>query len=245
MKAVILAAGTSQRLRPLTDHTPKTLLAVAGVPILRRMMTSLIESGVSEFVIVTGYLEDKLKAAVREWFPAARCTFVTNPEYATKNNGSSLLVARAAVGAADFLLLDGDIIFDKAVVDRLLASGKADCLALRPSRELGVEEMKVKLGADGRVEAIAKTIEPTTAAGESIGIERFSAATATRLFAALEQRLVGQGLWNEYYESSFQQIVDEGVPLYTVDCGGLYCAEIDTPEDLAVVDAAVRARTAA
>src|SRR5437870_3888633 len=79
MKAVILAAGCATRLRPYSDDTPKTLLPVAGVPILRRTITSLLRVGFDQFVIGTGYLEHMVRDAGsamgesvgREWFSAA------------------------------------------------------------------------------------------------------------------------------------------------------------------------------
>ncbi|MBQ4041882.1 MAG: NTP transferase domain-containing protein, partial [Prevotella sp.] len=50
MKAIILAAGTASRLRPLTEHTPKSLLNIGERPLLQRSMDALIENGVREFV---------------------------------------------------------------------------------------------------------------------------------------------------------------------------------------------------
>ena len=96
MKAVILAAGTASRLRPLTEHRPKTLLTVGGVPILRRLLANLLAASVDDFIVVTGYLEQQISEAVRTWYPRLRCTFITNPDYATKNP-SSLLLARGAI----------------------------------------------------------------------------------------------------------------------------------------------------
>ena len=69
MKAVILAAGCATRLRPHSDDTPKTLLPVGGVPILRRTITSLMRCGFDQFVIGTGYLEHMVRQAVATWFP--------------------------------------------------------------------------------------------------------------------------------------------------------------------------------
>ena len=68
--------------------------------------------------------------------------------------------------------------------------------------------------------------------GESVGIELFSALSSKRLFAALHTRVREQNLVNEYYEASFQQIVDEGTTLYGVDIGSMYASEIDTIDDL-------------
>ena len=60
MKAVILAAGTASRLRPLTNDTPKCLLKIGGRCLLQRSMDALIANGIRQFVIVTGYLRGKI-----------------------------------------------------------------------------------------------------------------------------------------------------------------------------------------
>src|SRR5512141_2918308 len=118
MKAVILAAGCATRLRPLSDDTPKTLLPVGGVPILRRTMTSLLRCGFDQFVIGTGYLEHMVREAVASWFPPGTLdvSFVTNPDFRSTNNAYSLLLMREQVENDGFILLDGDVVFDLDVI---------------------------------------------------------------------------------------------------------------------------------
>ena len=100
MKAVILAAGCATRLRPYSDDTPKTLLPVAGVPILRRTITSLLRAGFDQFVIGTGYLEHMVRDAVASWFPSLDVTYVSNPDFRTTNNAYSLWLCREACANA-------------------------------------------------------------------------------------------------------------------------------------------------
>lgn len=241
MKAVLLAAGTATRLRPLTDDVPKCLLPVGGKPILGRALEHLGALGVDETIVVTGYLRERVAAFVGERFAGARVTLVDNPAYATTNNAASLLRAAKAIAGRPFLLLDADIVFARDVAGALLRDARENTLALRPAHDLGEEEMKCEVAPDGRVVAISKQVPVARAAGESIGIERFGAAASARLFEVLRDRIEGRGLANEYYEASFQQMIDEGVPIHAVTVAGLYCAEIDTPDDLARVDAEVRA----
>jgi choline kinase len=245
MKAVILAAGSATRLRPLTEHLPKCLLEVAGRPILRRLLDHLAALGVTEVTIVLGYLGSKIREAVQQWSPEdTRVNFTDNFEYATTNNGYSTLLAAPAASGHEFVLLDADIVCEREVIARVLQHEIPDCLGVRPSNSLGVEEMKIVLDAKGRVRECAKTVDPKTAIGESIGINRFSPAASTRFFAALEDRVRAKGLVNEYNDSAVQQMIDEqGYELWPVDLGTLYCAEIDTPADLAEVDAKVRTMT--
>jgi choline kinase len=233
VKAVLLAAGTSSRLRPLTNETPKCLLDVGGAPILRRALAHLAAAKVHEVVLVTGFQEQKIQAAVREWFPQLRVTLISNPDYATTNNAYSLLLTRERVAGREFILLDSDIVFEEGVLRLVMDSPHADCLALRPDPNLGAEEIKARCDAGGRVLEIGKTFDPKLAAGESIGIERFAATTSARLFEVLEERVIRRELRREFYEASFQQMIDQGLDMRALSVGGLYCTEIDTLEDLA------------
>jgi choline kinase len=243
MKAVILAAGCATRLRPYSDDTPKTLLPVGGVPILRRTITNLLRVGFDQFVIGTGYLEHMVRDAVASWFPGLDVTYVINREFQITNNAYSLLLTREHVQDGGFILLDGDVVFDVSVVEELVDRGP-DCLAVRSVGEIGLEEVKVTADNEDRVLAIGKHVPVRSAMGESVGIELFSVASSKRLFTALHQRVREQGLVNEYYEAAFQQIIDEGSTLYGVDIGSMYATEIDTVEDLNAANARLAQRPA-
>jgi choline kinase len=243
VKAVILAAGCATRLRPFSDASPGTLLRVGGVPILRRQMTTLLRSGFDQFVICTGHLEPMIHTAVASWFPNLDVTFVTNPAFRTTNNAASLLLARAHVEHGAFLLLDGDVVFDLAVIEELVERGP-DCLAVRSVGQLGLEEVKVTADVEDRVLAIGKHVPVRSAMGESVGIHLFSAATSARLFAVLDARVRAQGLVNEYYEAAIQQLLDEGTTLYGIDIGSMYASEIDTVEDQVAANEALAERPA-
>src|SRR5512140_2329483 len=243
MKAVILAAGCATRLRPHSDDTPKTLLPVGGVPILRRTITNLLRVGFDQFVIGTGYLEHMVRDAVESWFPGLDVTFVTNHEFQSTNNAYSLLLMREHVEQGAFILLDGDVVFDVGVVEELVDRGP-DCLAVRSVGEIGLEEVKVMADKEDRVLAIGKHVPVRSAMGESVGIELFSGASSKRLYGALHQRVIDQGLVHESYEAAFQQIIDEGSTLYGVDIGSMYATEIDTIEDLMAANAWLAQRPA-
>jgi choline kinase len=135
------------------------------------------------------------------------------------------------------------VVFDLGVVEELVERGP-DCLAVRSVGEIGLEEVKVTADIQDRVLAIGKHVPVRSAMGESVGIELFSAASSKKLFAALHARVREQNLVNEYYEASFQQIVDDGVTLYGVDIGSMYATEIDTLEDLMAAEARLSQRPA-
>ena len=232
MTAVLLAAGISSRLRPLTDATPKSLLPVGGKPLLQRTLEILQRFGVQRCIIVTGYLNEMLESFVRPLPLDLEISFVHNPLFSSTNNNYSLWLSQSALNGDALLLLDADILFDRRILGRLLKSPHADVMVMRRSNELGHEEIKVELNSHGRVVRIGKEVDPQKAAGESLGIEKFSAATAQKLFATLGRRKDR----NEFYEASFQEIIDAGAEFYTVESGEFPCIEIDTPEDYALAD---------
>ncbi|MGB2680385.1 MAG: sugar phosphate nucleotidyltransferase, partial [Candidatus Competibacter sp.] len=80
MRAMILAAGRGERMRPLTDHTPKPLLLVAGKPLIAHHLEALRAAGFREIVINTGHLGEQLPAALgdgRTW--AVRIAYSPEP----------------------------------------------------------------------------------------------------------------------------------------------------------------------
>ena len=87
MKAVILAAGMASRLRPLTLNTPKCLLKVGARPLLQRSMDALIQSGITEFVIVTGYLHGMIEDFVKvQYGDGISVKFIHNDVFDSTNN---------------------------------------------------------------------------------------------------------------------------------------------------------------
>ncbi|MBC7188268.1 MAG: phosphocholine cytidylyltransferase family protein [Calditrichaeota bacterium] len=231
MQAVILAAGEARRLRPLTVTQPKCLLEVTdGTTVLDATVENLLWAGVDELVLVTGFCAERIRAHVAARYPRLRVQWVHNERFATTNNAFSLWLTREAV-RGPFLLLDADILFDRRILAMLLGVKHQDALAVRTAGHWSEEDMKVVLDSQGFVQTISKGVRVESAAGESIGIEKFSAQFASALFAELGRRMDGGPGAQEFYEASFQAVIDAGLRLYGLDISPLQCVEIDTLED--------------
>jgi choline kinase len=157
-------------------------------------------------------------------------TFIYNERYEQTNNIYSLWLTRPYTEGQDVLLLDSDIVFDPQIVARLLDCGQADALALN-RHELGEEEIKVIVDADNRVTEISKVCSIQQAVGESIGIERMSAAYTRALFAELQRMIEGEGLDNVFYERAFERLIPQGHSFYVLDTTELFSIELDTVSD--------------
>ncbi len=228
MTGILLAAGIGSRLRPLTESRPKCLLEVGGVTLLERTLRAFVEAGVDECLLVTGYLQGMVEGAVRGFGLPLKVRFVHNERFGATNNNYSLWLAGLQAEGEDIILLDGDILFETGILRSLIGAAEPDALVVRAGGPLGAEEIKVELDGAGAVRRIGKEVDPGCADGESIGIEKFSAPAARELFRILGRRRERY----EFYEASFQELIDGGVRLAAVSAGGMACMEIDTPQDL-------------
>ncbi|OLS33198.1 MAG: UTP--glucose-1-phosphate uridylyltransferase AglF, partial [Candidatus Heimdallarchaeota archaeon AB_125] len=89
MKVVILAAGEGIRLKPLTDFNPKPMLKVLGEPILKRTISDFLKFGINSFVIVTHFMEEKIKNYLLSDFPSTEFAFIHQEEL--NGTGNALL----------------------------------------------------------------------------------------------------------------------------------------------------------
>ena len=231
MKAVILAAGIASRLRPLTDNTPKCLLKVGEKNILELTINNIIANNIYDVIIVTGYLEEKIKNFVSNKYPGLNVTYIYNEVYASTNNIYSLWLTKESLSGDEMLLMDSDIIFDKEIITTLLASKFETCLALK-RHDVQDEEIKVKADENGRVLEIGKTVKFQDAIGESIGIEKFGVETLKELFTIIDRKIIVEKNVNQFYEAAFQELADNGVNIFAVDTTEYICMEIDTAADL-------------
>lgn len=232
MKSIILAAGVSARLRPLTNNTPKCLLKIGGKTILERTLDNLLAYDLNDVIIVTGYLQEQIKSFVARYYQQLNVTYIFNDKYDTTNNIYSLWMTKDLVMNNEMLLMDSDILFDKRILDLLLKSEYPNCIALRSDHQLGDEEIKVQLNSDKSIAEISKTVDLNRAAGESIGIEKFSAEFTNKLFEILDRKILAENKVNIFYEAAFQDAINDVNKIYAVDIGSLKCIEIDFAEDI-------------
>ncbi len=227
-RAIILAAGNSRRLFPLTKTCPKCLLGINGQTLLERTLSALVESDIKEVIIITGHGRFRVEKAVAEFNYSGWVRFLFNPFYAVTNNLVSLGLARPLMDDG-FLLINSDLYFDNRILFKL-TEAEGDCLVIERQKPLGEEEMKVKI-EDGRIVDIGKDLLPSVASGEYIGMAKFLARGGSLLKEKLTEHLARNG-YQEFYESAIKDLFVP-IPIKPVFTDGLPWIEIDTPEDLA------------
>jgi MurNAc alpha-1-phosphate uridylyltransferase len=158
-KAIILAAGRGERMRPLTDHTPKPLLPVRGKPLIEWHLEALARAGVREVVINTAWLEAQFPAALGD---GTRWGLEIHYVHEGRDHGGALETAGGIANALPLLgpvfwVVSGDVFlpgfeFAPAALERFEGSDEiahlwlVDNAAHHPQGDFGID-------ADGRATA--------------------------------------------------------------------------------------------
>lgn len=108
MKAMVLAAGRGERMRPLTDHLPKPLLPVAGKPLLLHHLERLADAGFTDVVINVAYLGEQIVARFGDG-RALGLRIAWSREDEPLETAGGVAKARPLLGEAPFLLVNADV----------------------------------------------------------------------------------------------------------------------------------------
>jgi len=128
MKAILLAAGEGLRLRPLTETTPKPLLKVLGVPILKRTIDTLNKFGIKDFVIITNYLEEQIKTYIKETLSDLSIEFVHQTEI--KGTANALLLAKSKIDEKFLIAVNGDCIYSDSLIKRTVEAAQQGIISV-------------------------------------------------------------------------------------------------------------------
>ena len=229
MNAIILAAGKGMRLNEgKANAKPKCMEVVNGISIIKYQITACQKVGIENFTIVVGYQKDMLKKHVLEFLPEKYVSFIENDKYETTNTLGSLWAAKMFCYES-FVYFNADVLFHKDLLSMLLKE-QGKCMLLVEKKEVGEEEVKVRVSQYGFIHEIGKHIPPAEAQGEFIGIGVFNDRYCREFVRALEQG-INEGQENNYFEWSVNLICEQ-IRLQAVYTDGLPCIEIDFPEDL-------------
>lgn len=224
MKAVIVAAGSSRRLYPLTLETPKPLIKIDGTPLIERSIKILHAHGIVDIAVVVGYLKEKFRVLLEEGVK-----LIENPDYASTNNMASLYCARRFVNSGDFVYLHGDIYYHPDILKKCITNKKDFILAV-DKKKCDREDMKVAV-EKGLVVRSSKDILPEEAYGEWIGIAKLSGRAPGKLFSTINKILKEKK--KTYYDTyAFTRLADAGCRINKVHTSGLPWMEIDFPAEL-------------
>lgn len=235
MKALILNSGLGHRLGVLTSEHPKCMTEISSADtILSRQLKLLVKAGIQDVVMTTGYFDNILVNYCHSLNLPLHITFVNNPFYRETNYIYSIYCAREFLRDEDILLLHGDLVFEISVLEDILRAEES-CMKVSSTLPLPEKDFKAVI-RDGMVQAV--------------GVEFFESAMEAQALYKLNRS--DWNLWLDkicafcehdqrscYAETALNEITDV-CRIRAYDVQDRLCAEIDTPEDLAVVTAKLR-----
>ena len=231
MKAVILSAGQGSRLLPLTEDCPKCLLPINSSRLIELQIKHLIECGIDDVTVVVGFRAAAVESFLgvfRRAGLAIRTLF--NPFFNVADNLASCWIARSEMDR-DFVLLNGDTVFEPAVLESLLAAPPAPVtLAIDRKAVYDSDDMKVRVQGDRLVE-VGKTLSSEEVDGESIGMMRFLGEGPGRFAGVLDEIMHTPNGISWWYLKAIGVLAGQGL-VQTHSIEGLTWGEVDFPADL-------------
>ena len=221
--AVIPVAGVGTRLRPHTHTVPKALINVAGKAMVAHILDELRAAGVEDFVLVVGYMGDRVRDYMAKHYPGLPVRFVEQPE--RKGLGHAIHLTRESVGDRDVIIVLGDTLFRvdfRGVLDRRIS--RIGVKKVEDPRRFGVVEM------DGdRVRRFVEKPEHPVSNLAIVGI--YYLVDTPALFRALE-KIISQGRATRgefQLTDALQDMLEQGVPMETFPVEGWYdCGKWET-----------------
>ena len=225
----------------MTDDRPKCLIEFGGRSLLDRQLDTLAANGVREAVVVTGFHDELVNAAVerrRQAGEAPQVCTVFNPFFKVADNLGSLFLVREEL-QGDCLVWNGDTLVSNALMSRVIGNRREGiCVTIDRKPAYDEDDMKVIAADDGRLRAIGKRIAEGVNA-ESIGLLAFRADGADRFRDAIEKAMrtsEGTTIW---YLRVIHHLAQNG-EVWTLDIKGEEWGEVDFPEDVERAEALVR-----
>ena len=200
MKAVILAAGEGSRMRPLTYTRPKVMLPIANRPILEHLLVEARESGIREFIFITGYCDEQ----VRGYFGSGErwgVNIIYRKQRKQLGTADALKMIEGLTGG-NFLMINGDIIVNRKDIKRLANNGgnTLSVIEVEDTRGLGTVELD-----KGKVTHIHEKMEKPPTRMANAGLYLFT----PDIFDAISQ--TAKSPRGEYeITASLQLMIDNG-----------------------------------
>lgn len=226
MKALILNSGLGSRMGVLTSEHPKCMTEISGIEtILSRQLKLILEAGIRDVVITTGYFDSVLVNYCNSLNIRLNYTFINNPLYAQTNYIYSIYCAREYL-YDDILLMHGDIVFDRTLLRDMLEH-KSSCMKVSSTIPLPDKDFKAVV-KDGQIKAVG--IEFFDSAMEAQALYKLN-IDDWRIWLNKICEYCENGKMNCYAEVALNEVADE-CHINAFDVKDRLCTEIDNPEDL-------------
>lgn len=229
MKALILNSGVGRRMGAVTEHHPKCMTSISeDHTIISWQLSLLKELGITDVIMTTGPFEDALKEHIAPYHSGVRC--VNNPRCAETNYIYSMELAREYLLDDDIILLHGDLVPEKSVLEELIRAPHS-AAALEDGIPLPEKDFKARL-RDGRIREIGINVfgEDCMACQPAYKLLRGDMQTWMNAIG----EFCARGETGVYAENALNTKFDV-IEMRPLMLHGRLCNEIDNTDDLAAV----------
>ena len=228
-KAVILAAGMGLRLQPITHYLPKCLVEVNGRSLLTRAINALESQGFDEVIVVTGFKNEMIEAAIKKMDVSIRIKTVHNEIYDSTNNIYSLWLVNDVVNEP-FLLMESDLILEDEIYGAFTQPDRIALDNYDPLIHSGTTVTINNLGIVDRM-FIKKDPEQNTPIFKTVNVYSFSIQTWNLLRDKIAEHIDACDV-NIFYEVAINSLIKSGqIEMEMVDFSRVMWHEIDSISD--------------
>jgi len=230
--ALLLAAGTGSRLKPLTIDKHKCLTMLHGASILERLLACLNHHKFKRLIVVTGYLDDSIREFLGDEVGDVKIEYIFCSQYKDTNNIYSLWMARKVISES-FLLLECDLVFDKSMLNEMIYPDKMAVAQIEP----WMNGTCITINESKQITSFLKSNEECSVSKyKTVNIYSISLDSWRTIEKKLENH-ISEGKVNDYYEIVFAEMLSENTLAFDVAFfDNKYWYEIDTIKDLEMAE---------
>ena len=225
--AVIMAAGMGTRFGDKTKVMPKGFIPFNGVPMVERSIRTLIRCGIRRIIIGTGYHKEYYEELAKKYHPFVECVF--SPRYAETNSMYTLWNCRQAIGDNDFVLLESDLVFEKAAIDSLKTCPFDSAMLITPVTKFQ-DQYYVQMNDHAELVNCSTNADDIEPSGELVGIHKVSNQFYKILCSEYEKIVDEKPKLG--YEFMLLDVSQRVTPMHVMKMEGLQWYEIDDDDDL-------------
>lgn len=236
VQVVILAAGCSRRLAPLTQKEPKSFLRVGGKRLIDYHLENLDRAGFSDVCLVVGYRAPLVQKTLGNRFGNLRLHYVASPDYATTGHGYSWYLTRPLweESKRPLYLVHADVFVDPQLLERLIAVPEENVITVDNHYTIHTQDEILVHGQNGIITGMTRvgTRDERDVVGELIGYSKFSPEFMEKFYTYMETFLQKQGAQFNYEPVLDLFIQETGIKIHYLTSDGLKWMNINYEADL-------------
>ena len=240
MNVIILAAGKGERLWPLTKYAPKPLLKLRDDECLLEKQIKLFEQypEIKDILVIGGYKFEQLENFINSKSWSVNVKPIYNPFYHVSNNLMSLWFAKDSMSKDDFLITNGDNLYKKSVMDKVLKEVQTPGIYITIDRkkEYDDDDMKVTI-RNGTVIYVSKTIPSINANAESVGLAKIVGKESRgKIIEVLDTLSKKEEYINKFWLDIFNVLAERGEVIKWVEIDEKEWQETDFHPDIETIE---------